>query len=265
MAPGCYDPFTARIISSLGFEAVALGGFATGASRGVMEPMMSMTEQVEHARRIAQAIDVPLIVDAGAGWGGPVHTSRTVRAFEHAGVSAISLEDQYYPKSMRYHQLPLPDEEVIPEADMRAKIEAAIEARQDSDFVIIARTDAVHGAQGGIETAIERANLYLEVGADLIKAFPDNMVDLERFAREVDGPTMSVYSEGTGRPRPNVIDLRRFGYRLVNYPSTVIMAVYRATQEMLMRRDAPDFFGEGEAAQLYTEVKLLVESDGSQS
>lgn len=234
VAPGCIDPFTAQIIEKAGFDAVYLGGFATGAHLGVPEPLLTMTEQIDHARSVASAVSKPLIVDANAGFGDPMHTARTIREFELAGISAVHIEDQFFPKMMSYHKLPLPDEEIVPLAEMKAKLEAALDARADSSFLVIGRTDAVHAGKGGIEQAIERANIYGETGADLVIAFPDNPRDVERFAKEVEYPTMIMYSEGVGRPRPSVSELQSFGYSLVSYPSTVVMTIYRAVRDVFI-------------------------------
>jgi methylisocitrate lyase len=230
VAPGCIDPFTAKIIESLGFRCVCLGGYATGCHLVVPEPLLTMTEQVAYAGQVAASVDIPLITDAGAG-GDAIHTARSVREFERAGVSGIHIEDQVFPKKMKYHTLPLPKEKIIPAAEMVDKLKGALDARTDPDFVIIARTDAVHADGGGIDLAIERANIYAETGVDMIMGFPNDMKEAERFAREVKAPTYLVYSEGVPRPQPSIQEADRLGYKGVCYPSTVIMTVFEAVRD----------------------------------
>jgi methylisocitrate lyase len=230
VAPGCIDPFSAKIIESLGFKCICLGGYATGCHLVIPEPLLTTTEQVTYAGQVADAVDIPLITDAGAG-GDAIHTARAVREFERAGVAAIHIEDQVYPKKMGYHTLPLPKEQIIPAAQMVDKLHAALDARRDSDFVIIARTDAVHADGGGIDMAIERGNIYAETGADMIMGFPNDLKEAERFAREVKAPTYLVWSEGVPRPQPSIQEAERLGFKGVCYPSTVIMTVFEAVRD----------------------------------
>jgi 2,3-dimethylmalate lyase len=168
VAPGIYDPLTAKTVVSLGFNGVYLGGFATAAALGTLEPLMSMTEQVDEARRVADAIgDVPLIVDGHTGWGDPVHITRGVRECERAGIAAIHIEDQPYPKKVAYHKGAdhFPPVSI---AEMQDRIKAACDARTDDDFVIVARTDARGALGGSVEEVIERLGGYLEAGADVL-------------------------------------------------------------------------------------------------
>src|SRR5215212_6214332 len=134
VAPVCYDPLTARIATELGFECLGLGGYALGSHLAASEPLLTMTEVVEAARRITGATEVPLMVDAGAGYGDPLHCMRTVRESERAGVAAIHIEDQVFPKRAHYHR----DyrEHTVPAEEMVAKIRFAAQARRDSDFVL---------------------------------------------------------------------------------------------------------------------------------
>ncbi len=104
VAPVCFDPLTARIAAEVGFACVALGGYALGSSLVVSEPLLTMTEVIDAARRITAVVDLPLIVDAGTGYGDPLHVMRTVREFERAGVAAIHIEDQVFPKRAHYHR-----------------------------------------------------------------------------------------------------------------------------------------------------------------
>jgi len=232
-APGCFDPFTALAVQEAGFPCVYLGGFATGTHLATTEPLTTMTEQVAVAANIAKAISLPLVVDGHAGWGDAINTARTVFEYERAGIAAMHIEDQEFPKRMSYHTLPLPKEKIISVAEMKEKLYAAVSARQNPDFVIIARTDAVHADGGGLDLAIERANTYAECGVDMIVAFPNDMEEAQRFADEVEIPKMLMYSEGVPRPRPTIEEAEAMGYKLMNYPSTVVMTVYRAVAKIL--------------------------------
>lgn len=232
-APGCIDPFTARIIQDIGFNCCYIGGYATGTHYAISEPLVTLTEQVGHAANIARVLDVPLIVDAGAGFGDPVHTARTIREFERAGISGIHIEDQIYPKKMHYHTLPAPTEHVIPVEEMVMKIKAGVEARRDPNFVLIARTDAIGAENGGIKEAIRRGNLFAEAGADLVLMFPVNDEQTELIPKEVDAPLAYIYSEGTHRPRYTKQELSDMGWKLIIYASTTVMVIGRAIREVM--------------------------------
>ena len=147
----------------MGFECIALGGYALGAASAISEPLMTMTEVVDAARRITWCVDVPLIVDAATGFGEPLHVMRAVREFERAGVAAIHIEDQIFPKRAHYHR----DyrEHTVSAEEMIDKVRFACQAREDPDFAIIARTDTMRTE--GYEEGIRRARLYAEAGADL--------------------------------------------------------------------------------------------------
>ena len=167
VAPVCCDPLTARLVESLGFKTAYLGGFALGAVTCLTEPLTNMVEMAEHARRIARRIRVPLIIDGDAGFGEPIHTMRAIQEFEWGGVAGTHIEDQWYPKRAHYHK---GVEHIIPVDEMAMKIRAAVQARQDKDFLIIARTDAMrtHGYNDGVK----RGNAYVEAGADMVMCSP---------------------------------------------------------------------------------------------
>ena len=154
-----YDPLTARIAESLGFQALGLGGFQLGAHLCTTEPLLTMTEVINGARYITQAISIPLKVDCGAGFGEPVHVTRTVRESEAAGIACIHIEDQVFPKRAHYHK---GIEHIISSEEMIDKIKAAVAARTDPDFVIVGRTDAMRTHD--VKEGIRRANLYAEAG-----------------------------------------------------------------------------------------------------
>src|SRR5215471_18851639 len=139
--PAVYDALTGRLVQSLGFEAAYVGGYVTGGSMAVSEPLLTMTEQVKLAEDIARSIQVPVVVDAGAGFGEPLHTMRKVREFIRAGVAGVHIEDQLYPKRAHYHKYVVHGVTV---EEFVEKIEFACKERDkvDKDFVIIARSDA---------------------------------------------------------------------------------------------------------------------------
>lgn len=165
VAPGVFDPLGARVVQHLGFDTVYLGGYATGSHLAVTEPLLTMTDQVEVARRIVGAIDLPLIVDGNAGFGEPLHTMRTVREFEAVGVAGIHIEDQAFPKRAHYHK---GVEEVCSRQEFLVKLERAVAARADDDFLIIARTDAAKAVNADVEEAVWRCNAALDAGADAV-------------------------------------------------------------------------------------------------
>ncbi len=164
LAPGAYDALSARLVEGAGFGAVYVTGFGTSASL-LGRPdigLLTFSEMVDNARRIAQAVEVPVIADVDDGYGNPLNVIRTVREYEAAGISAVHIEDQVSPKKCGHME----GKQVIEASEMVEKIRAAVEARQSEEFVIIGRTDA--RAVEGIDGALERARLYREAGADVL-------------------------------------------------------------------------------------------------
>jgi 2,3-dimethylmalate lyase len=164
LAPGAYDALSARLVEQAGFEAVYMTGFGASASL-LGRPdigLLSFGEMVHSARRLAQAVEVPVIADADDGYGNPINVIRTVKEYEAAGVSAIHIEDQVSPKKCGH----LEGKQVIEASEMVEKVRAAAEARSSEDFVIIGRTDA--RAVEGLDGALERARRYREAGADVL-------------------------------------------------------------------------------------------------
>src|SRR5579864_974092 len=165
VAPGAYDALSARLIAQAGFSAVYMTGFGTAAS-SLGQPdvgLLTMSEMASRAAALAAVVgDLPLIADADTGYGNPINILRTIREYERAGVAAVHIEDQIWPKKCGHME----GKQVIPMQEMVQKIHAAIDARHDSDFVIIARTDA--NAVYGLEDALQRGRAYREAGADVI-------------------------------------------------------------------------------------------------
>jgi methylisocitrate lyase len=190
--PSVADPLTARIAEDIGIRALSLGGYAMGADRAVTEPLLSLTDVARMTRDIAEVCALPIMVDAGAGWGEPIHVMHTVRTLERAGAAALHLEDQAYPKRAHYHR---GVEHVIPAEEFVLKIVAALAARADPDFVICARTDAMR--TDGYDEGIARAAACLEAGADLVMLFPNNDEETRRAPRDLPGARL-VYVNSTG-------------------------------------------------------------------
>jgi methylisocitrate lyase len=227
--PGVFDALVARMAEALGFRAVYLSGGALSAATGVPDiGLLSLPEFVDQARKISLATSLPLISDADTGFGEALNVERTVHLFEAAGVAGIHLEDQQMPKRCGH----LSGKSLIDADAMAAKLRAAAAARQDRDFVIIARTDA-RGVTG-FDDAVRRARLYLEAGADAI--FPEaleNADEFGRFAQAVHAPLLANMTEFGRSTILDIAELARLGYRMVIYPLTAYRSALRAARDTL--------------------------------
>ncbi len=227
--PGVFNALVARLAERLGFRAVYLSGAALSAAAALPDVgLLGLTEFVEAARGITQATALPLLCDADTGFGEALHVERTVRLFEGAGAAGIHLEDQQLPKRCGH----LSGKALVEPEVMVAKLRAAVAARRDPDFVIIARTDA-RGVTG-FDDAVHRARLYLEAGADAI--FPEALQSADEFAafaRAVKAPLLANMTEFGRSPNLDLAQLRAMGYALVLYPVTAFRAALRAAQETL--------------------------------
>ena len=219
--PGCHDALSAKIVELVGFKAVTMGGYAASAA-SLAKPdvsLLTLTEYVNIARNIVQAVDLPLFVDGDTGHGNVTNVGRTVRVFENAGVAALFIEDQVFPKRCGHME----GKQIIPTAEMVAKVKAAVDARVDEDLVIMARTDAI--AVYGIDDAIERANLYREAGADLIFVeAPRSVEEMKRINTNVEAPTLAIQLEGGKTPLLTTKDLQEIGFSVVVYPNATVYA-----------------------------------------
>jgi methylisocitrate lyase len=229
IVPGVFNAVVARMAERLGFQAIYLSGAALSASAGLPDVgLVTVTEFVEAARVLTQAVSVPLVCDADTGFGEALNVERTVHLFESAGVAGIHLEDQVLPKRCGH----LSGKALVEPPVMAAKLRAAIAARKDRDFVVIARTDA-RGVTG-FEDAVRRAQLYLEAGADVI--FPEALesaAEFAAFAREVQAPLLANMTEFGRSPNLDAADLASMGYRLILYPLSAFRAALKAAQETL--------------------------------
>lgn len=227
--PGIYDSFSAQVAQSLGFPMIGIGGNSLGSRLHVAEPLLGLEEIVRQARLITSSVELPLKVDAGAGFGEPLHVMRTVRELEAAGVAMIHLEDQIFPKRAHYHK---GIEHVIPAEAMVAKIRAAVTARKNPDFVIVARTDAM--LTHDFDEGVRRANMFLQAGADMALVYPNDPAEIARAPKAVKGPLVYGVSDGNrkGRPIYSVSQLSAMGYKVVTFPTTILMTVTHNVKSM---------------------------------
>jgi 2,3-dimethylmalate lyase len=229
VAPGAYDALSARLVEQAGFPAVYMTGFGASASL-LGRPdvgLLSFGEMVDHARRLAQAVGVPVIADADDGYGNPLNVMRTVREYEAAGIAALHIEDQVAPKRCGH----MAGKDVIDAAEMVEKVQAAVEARGET--LIIARTDA--RAVEGLDAALERARRYREAGADvLFVEAPESEDEIAAVAEAFPDTPLLFNAVDGGRTPPLPLDrLRELGFSLVIKPVTTLFAAARAIQDSL--------------------------------
>lgn len=231
VAPGVADAFAARLVALEGFEAIYMTGFGTSLTRLGMPDvgLLTASEMVDNAYRIADASALPLVADADTGYGNPINTRRTIRDYEKAGVAGVHIEDQSWPKRCGH----LAGKRVISAAEMVAKIKAACDARRDPDFVIIARCDAI--AVEGLDAALERGERYREAGADvLFIEAPVGRAEVERVAQRFAGVPLLYNMAASGKtPDLPADELGKLGFRLAIYPNWLILAAIPAMQNLL--------------------------------
>src|SRR5260370_4595157 len=229
MAPGAYDTLTARLVEQAGFEAVYLTGGGYSRANGYPDlGLLTLSENVRFIGLTVEAVGIPVIADAGSGYGNAISVIRTVREYEKSGIAAFRIEDQVSPKKCGHYE----GKEVISLGGLVGKIRAPVDARQDPDLVIIARSDA-RGIEG-LQASIDRVNAYLEAGADVgfVEA-PQNIEELRIVARQVAGPALVNVFEGGKTPMVPASELEAMGFRLGIYPSQTHRAAIRAAQTML--------------------------------
>src|SRR4051795_8680895 len=212
LAPGAYDGLSARLVERAGFPAVYMTGFGASASL-LGRPdvgLLSFAEMAGHARRLVQAVEVPVIADADDGYGNPLNVMRTVREYAAAGVAALHVEDQVAPKRCGH----MDGKDVIDAGEMVEKVRAAVEARGDGELLIIARTDA--RAVEGLDAALERARRYREAGADaLFVEAPESEQEIEAVAGAFPGlPLVFNWGDGGKAPQLPVDRIRELGFAL---------------------------------------------------
>jgi 2,3-dimethylmalate lyase len=226
--PGIFDALSARLAAEAGFQAVVGGGYAATASL-IGAPdigQLGLAEMADHYRRLTESIDIPILADADTGFGDSVNVARTVRTYERAGVAALIIEDQVAPKRCGHME----GKRVIPVADMIAKIKAALDARVDGDMMIVARTDA--RAIEGLEAAVERAQLYRAVGADMIFVeAPLSTDEMAYICSQIAAPCLANNVEGGKTPILSAERLEEIGYAAVAFP---VSASYVAAKALRM-------------------------------
>ncbi len=233
--PGAFNALTAIQIERAGFDACYVSGAALAAARGLPDMgLLSMTEVLADAATIANAVAIPAVADVDTGFGPPLSVMRTIREFEQAGLAGIQLEDQETPKKCGH----LPGKRLVPTQEMVAKVRAAVQARRDPDFVLVARTDA--RAVEGLDAAVQRARAYVEAGADAI--FPEALESAEEFSRFAEQmakagikiPLVANMTEFGKTPYLSVREFEELGYRLVLFPVSTLRVATKAIEDLLL-------------------------------
>ena len=229
IAPGAYDCITAKLIADAGFEAVYMTGAGTAAAHGFPDyGLLTMSEMVGNASKIAATVDRPVIADADTGYGNELNAVRTVREYARHGVAAIHIEDQVFPKKCGH----LDNKEVIPAGDYIAKIRAAADARGNSDFIIIARTDS--RAVIGFDEAIMRVNAALAAGADVafVEA-PQTVEEVASVPKLVKGPCLLNVVRRGKTPAVELKQAEEMGYKIAILPTLLFRGVIGCCEELL--------------------------------
>jgi methylisocitrate lyase len=228
--PGAFNAITARLVQAAGFDAVYVSGAGvTNALTGFPDvALLTLTEMAQQARYICNAVSIPCLADADTGYGETLNVMRAVQELEASGLAGIHLEDQVAPKRCGH----LDGKQVIPAQEMARKIIAAVKARRDPDFLLVARTDA--RAVNDFEDAVQRAQLYLDAGADAI--FPEALQTQEEFAefaRRIDAPLLANMTEFGKSPLLSVDQLSGMGYKMVIFPMTQFRVMMKAAGMVL--------------------------------
>ncbi|WP_026380863.1 isocitrate lyase/PEP mutase family protein [Afifella pfennigii] len=244
-APGVFDMISAKIADETGFEALYMTGFGTVASHlGLPDAgLATFTDMVGRVAAIAGGCRTPLIADGDTGYGGLLNVDFTVRGYERAGAAAIQIEDQEFPKKCGH----TPGRRVVALEEMVRKIKVAVAARDSSDFLVIARTDA--RTAHGLDEALRRADAYAEAGADvLFVESPETEEEMERICRAIDLPLVANMVEGGRTPLLGKSRLEELGYRLAIFPASGFLAAGGALRAVYgrIRREGSSAGYEGE-------------------
>jgi methylisocitrate lyase len=223
-APLVLNAMMAKMAERAGFEALYLGGGATGYSKVFLEANLTITELAATAVEIRAASPLPLILDAAAGFGDPMHIHRTMTTAEAAGFAAIEIEDQLLPKRAHHH---IGIEHMVPLELMAAKVREAVAVRRDPEMVIIARSNGIRASS--MDDALQRAEAYREAGADVLLLSPRNQEEVRHVAERLGGPLMMLMSPGgLAKIDMNAADLHALGYRILADPQTPLLAAFEA-------------------------------------
>ena len=227
IAPGVFDMISARVADRAGFDALYMTGYGIAASHmGLPDAgLVSYSEMVGRAARICESTRTPLIADADTGFGGLLNVRHTVRGYEAAGVAAIQIEDQEFPKKCGH----APGRRVVPLDDMLRKVEVAVDARDSDDFLIIARTDSRTSL--GLDEAIRRGRAFARAGADVVFIeAPESEEEFERIGREIDAPLLANMVEGGFSPVLPAESLAQLGFAITIYPGSGFLATAKALE-----------------------------------
>ena len=227
IAPGVFDMISARVADRAGFDALYMTGYGIAASHmGLPDAgLVSYSEMVGRAARICEGTRTPLIADADTGFGGLLNVRHTVRGYEAAGVAAIQIEDQEFPKKCGH----APGRRVVPLDDMLRKVEVAVDARRSDDFLIVARTDSRSSL--GLDEAIRRGRAFARAGADVVFIeAPESEEEFARIGREIDAPLLANMVEGGFSPVVPADTLARHGFAIAIYPGTGFLAAAKTLE-----------------------------------
>lgn len=231
LAGGAHDAMTAQLVQQTGFKLCVVTGAGTSVCRGYPDiGLLSMEEMVTNARYIAEAVDIPVIVDADNGYGNALNARRTVRAFEGAGVAGIHIEDQTWPKRCGH----MMGKSLIPKEEMVQKLRAALDARRDPDFVIIARCDAY--LVEGLDAVLERGDAYIEAGVDMLFCeVADNLDDTRAIAAHFKGRVPLLYNHSPSPMVPILTarEVEEMGFKLDCFYAQPLLAVAKAAKDVL--------------------------------
>ena len=228
--PGVYDALGAKIAQKVGFDAMFQTGYGTSATLFGMPDygFIGATETVDNARRICRAVQVPVIVDSDTGYGNALSVWKLVKELESAGASGIFLEDQRWPKRCGHMQ----GKEVVSQEEYTEKLSAAIDARENKDFIIVARTDA--RATEGLDEAIERGKQNKKTGADAVFVeAPRSIDEMKKIGKEINAPLVANMIEGGATPLSSAESLSKMGFNIILYPLSVLYANTFATMNIL--------------------------------
>jgi 2-methylisocitrate lyase-like PEP mutase family enzyme len=258
VAPVALNPMMARLAEDAGFKAVYLSGGSLGWLKCVTEANLSLTDMVELGVDIRGATKIPIVLDAGGGWGEPVHIHRTVAMSEVAGFAAIEIEDQYLPRRVQHH---IGEENLIPPEMMVDKIKEAVAARTDPNLIIIGRTNAQR--RHGLDEALRRGEMYHRAGSDMLFIHSRKPEELRRIGERLPGPLMMFAPEdGFGTFEMTPAELAKLGFRLAASSGSAFAAMYKAVRqsyECLARGELDPFLGAGGAV---TQMKLAHQTTG---
>ena len=229
IAPGVFDMISAKVADRAGFDALYMTGYGIAASHmGLPDAgLVGYSEMVGRAARICEATTTPLIADADTGFGGLLNVRHTVRGYEAAGVAAIQIEDQEFPKKCGH----APGRRVVPLDEMLRKVQVAVEARESDDFLVVARTDSRSSL--GLDEAIRRGQAFSGAGADVVFIeAPESVEEFERIGREVDAPLLANMVEGGFSPVLRAETLARLGFAIAIYPGTGFLAAAKTLENV---------------------------------